>query len=337
MAGIAVHELRKQYGRTTALDGVTFAVEPGEVVGFLGPNGAGKSTTMRILTGFLAPTSGTATVDGYDSVDDSIEVRRRIGYLPENAPVYREMRVDEYLGFVCSARELPRGEHRRRIDETAEQVGLTDVLRRPIGELSKGYRQRVGLAQALVHDPPILVLDEPTTGLDPNQIAGIRALVRDIGKTKTVLLSSHILQEVQAVCGRVLIVSEGRIVGFGTPAELEARAAGGSRVELVVRGGDGLGRLFAGIDGVTRVDEAAGEGAGTTGWTLLCEAGADPRPAVFASVVVCGGVLLELRREGRSARRRLPGADSVDGALVGVAAARLRRWLRRRRLRRDAR
>ena len=298
MGGIAVQDLRKTYGRTVALDGVTFAVEPGEVVGFLGPNGAGKSTAMRILTGFLAPTSGRATVDGFDTVDESIEVRRRIGYLPESAPVYKEMRVDEYLAFVCSARSLPRGEHRRRIDDTAEQVGLTDVLRRPIGELSKGYRQRVGLAQALVHDPPILVLDEPTTGLDPNQIAGIRALVRDIGRTRTVLLSSHILQEVQAVCGRVLIVNAGRIVGFGTPAELEARAAGGARLELVVVGGEGLGPIFEGIEGVVGADEAAGEGPGTTGWTLLCESGVDPRPAVFSAVVASGATLLELRREG---------------------------------------
>ncbi len=298
MAGIAVQDLRKQYGSTVALDGVSFAVEPGEVVGFLGPNGAGKSTTLRILTGFLAPTSGTATVDGLDAVDDSLEVRRRIGYLPEHAPVYAEMRVDDYLAFVCAARCLPRSQHRSRIEDTAEQVGLSEVLRRPIGQLSKGYRQRVGLAQALVHDPPILILDEPTTGLDPNQIAGIRALVQEIGKTKTVLLSSHILQEVQAVCGRVLIVAGGRIVGFGTPAELEAQAAGGSRIDLVVQGAGDLRGSLAALEGVTAVEACAGEGAGSAGWTLHCAAGADPRAAVFGAVVQAGGVLLELRREG---------------------------------------
>jgi ABC-2 type transport system ATP-binding protein len=177
-------------------------------------------------------------------------------------------------------------------------VGLTDVLRRPIGELSKGYRQRVGLAQALVHDPPILVLDEPTTGLDPNQIAGIRDLVREVGRSKTVLLSSHILQEVQAVCGRVLIVNGGRIVGFGTPAELEARASGGSRVDLVVRGGGDLRGALAGLPGVVAVDDAPGEGPGTAGWTLLCDGGADPRADAFAAVVAAGGTLLELKREG---------------------------------------
>jgi ABC-2 type transport system ATP-binding protein len=298
MAGIEVQDLRKVYGETVALDGVSFAVEPGEVVGFLGPNGAGKSTAMRILTGFLAPTSGTATVDGFDTVTQSIEVRRRIGYLPESAPVYREMRVDEYLRFVCAARSMPRAERRGRIDETAERVGLTDVLRRPIGELSKGYRQRVGLAQAMVHDPPILILDEPTTGLDPNQLAGIRELVIEIGATRTVLLSSHILQEVQAMCGRVLIVNSGRIVGFGTPAELEARASGGARIELVVQGGVGLRAAFEAISGVVVVDDSAGEGPGTQGWTLMCSAGVDPRADVFAAVVSAGGTLLELRREG---------------------------------------
>lgn len=297
MSGIAVHELTKRYGDTVALDGLSFSVEPGEVVGFLGPNGAGKSTTMRILTGFLSPTSGRAEVDGFDTVEDSLEVRRRIGYLPEHAPVYAEMRVDDYLRFVCRARSLPRSEHDRRIADTAGQVGLTDVLRRPIHELSKGYRQRVGLAQALVHDPPILVLDEPTTGLDPNQIAGIRELVREIGQTRTVLLSSHILQEVQAVCGRVLIVDQGRIVGFGTPAELEAGAAGGVRVEVVVQGSVDLAAAFAGLPGVTAVEEAAGEGPGTRGWTVFAQ-GEDPRTGIFAAVAESGAALLELRREG---------------------------------------
>ena len=243
---IEVSELRKTYGDVVALDGVTFSVEPGEVVGFLGPNGAGKTTTMKILTGFISATEGSARVAGLDVCADSLEVRRRIGYLPENAPVYRDMAVRDYLRFVCDVRGLSKAERERRIRATSGQVGLDSVLDRPIQELSKGFRQRVGLAQALVHDPEILILDEPTTGLDPNQIADIRDLIIEIGRTRTVLLSTHILQEVKAVCGRVLIVSKGRIVGFGTPAELEASAAGGRRIDVVLRAARGSAGAWGG-------------------------------------------------------------------------------------------
>jgi ABC-2 type transport system ATP-binding protein len=302
MPSIEVQDLRKRYGETLAIDGISFSVEPGEVVGFLGPNGAGKTTTMKILTGFVTQTEGSARVDGLDVVADSLDVRRRIGYLPENAPVYRDMRVRDYLGFVCDVREVPVERRAGRVDAVVGQTGLQEVLGRPIGELSKGFRQRVGLAQALVHDPPILILDEPTTGLDPNQIVEIRALIRDIGRTKTILLSTHILQEVQAVCGRVLIVSKGRIVGFGTPAELEAQASGGSRIEVIVSGAaDGaLRAAMERVAGVRRVEDARGEGPGTQAATLWVEAGADGRPAVFAAVVQQGWTLLELRREGQS-------------------------------------
>jgi ABC-2 type transport system ATP-binding protein len=297
---IEVTDLHKSYGSTVALAGVSFSVEPGEVVGFLGPNGAGKTTTMKILCGFTAPSAGTVRVDGLDAVADSLQVRQRIGYLPENAPLYTEMLVGDYLDFICSVRQLGPQQREARIAAVSVQLGLGSVLHRPIGELSKGFRQRVGLAQALVHDPPILVLDEPTSGLDPNQIAEIRALIRDIGKTRTILLSTHILQEVSALCSRVLIVSQGRIVGFGTPAEIEAQSACGRRIEVLVRGDDDLRSPLATLAGVLEVREAAGEGPNTRCWSLLCEGEADPRAAIFEAAVAGGWTLLGLHREPES-------------------------------------
>jgi len=297
---IEVSELRKTYGDVVALDGVTFSVEPGEVVGFLGPNGAGKTTTMKILTGFISATEGSARVAGLDVCADSLEVRRRIGYLPENAPVYRDMAVRDYLRFVCDVRGLSKAERERRIRATSGQVGLDSVLDRPIQELSKGFRQRVGLAQALVHDPEILILDEPTTGLDPNQIADIRDLIIEIGRTRTVLLSTHILQEVKAVCGRVLIVSKGRIVGFGTPAELEASAAGGSRIDVVLRAAGDVAGAIAALPNVTEVRDGAGEGPGTIGLTVTADGASDPRDAIFALAVERGWTLLHMNRQQRS-------------------------------------
>jgi len=297
---IDVSNLRKSYGANEALKGVSFSVEPGEVVGFLGPNGAGKTTTMKILSGFIAPTNGSAQVDGNDVVADSLAVRECIGYLPENAPVYTEMLVRDYLEFICQVRGLPEQQRPARMAAVVEQVGLEEVLGRSIDELSKGFRQRVGLAQALIHDPPILILDEPTSGLDPNQIVGIRSLIRDISENKTILLSTHILQEVSALCSRVLIVSDGQIVGFGTPAEIEAQAAGSARVEVVLVGeGDVRGKLAA-LPGVVRVDDGAGEGAGTLAFSLVIESGADVRGDIFALAVASGWTLLELRREGQS-------------------------------------
>jgi ABC-2 type transport system ATP-binding protein len=267
------------------------------VTGFLGPNGAGKTTTMKILTGFISATSGSARIDGLDVQADSLEVRRRIGYLPENAPVYRDMVVRDYLRFVCDVRKIPRSERASRIKLVAGRVGLSDVIARPIAELSKGYRQRVGLAQALIHDPPILILDEPTSGLDPNQIVEIRDLIQEIGRSKTILLSTHILGEVSALCGRVLIVNKGRIVGFGTPSELEARARGGGRIEVVVRGEGDLKAALSGLPGVREVRSAAGEGPGTLGVTVFTNSDGDPRDAIFATAVTQGWTLLRLNRE----------------------------------------
>ena len=300
MPSIQVSELRKTYGDVVAIDGVTFSVEPGEVVGFLGPNGAGKTTTMKILAGYISATGGSARVADLDVQTESLEVRRRIGYLPENAPVYRDMTVRGYLRFVCDVRGLSGAERDRSITAVAGQVGLESVMDRPIEELSKGFRQRVGLAQALVHDPEILILDEPTTGLDPNQIADIRDLIIEIGRTRTVLLSTHILQEVKAVCGRVLIVSKGRIVGFGTPAELEAQAAGGCRVDVVLRAEGDVAGALAGLPGVAEVRDAAGEGAGTVGLSVTAQGDADPRDAIFALAVERGWTLLQLNRQQRS-------------------------------------
>ena len=230
---IEVESLTKDYGYTRAVDKVSFSVRRGEVLGFLGPNGAGKSTTMKILTCFLAPTAGRAVVAGHDVFDDSLEVRKRVGYLPEDTPIYRDMTVVEFLQFAAEMRGMDRHKAAGRIKEIGTRCGLGDVAGKLVGELSKGFRQRVGLAQAILHDPDIVILDEPTSGLDPNQIVEIRSLIKEIGREKTVILSTHILPEVQATCSRVVIISGGKLVADGTPDELRARERGG-RYRVVV-------------------------------------------------------------------------------------------------------
>lgn len=225
---IEVSDVAKDYGPIRALDGVSFSVSRGEVVGFLGPNGAGKTTCMKILTGFISASAGTVTINGLDIVDHGVQVRALMGYLPENAPVYSEMTVREYLKFVAGIRGIVRTSMDRRISETASMVGILDRLDQEIGTLSKGFRQRVGLAQAMIHNPEILILDEPTSGLDPNQIVEIRELIREIGRDRTVILSTHNLPEVTAVCNRVLIVHRGRIVADGSPQEIRTRHGGGN-------------------------------------------------------------------------------------------------------------
>ncbi|RPJ47671.1 MAG: ATP-binding cassette domain-containing protein [Candidatus Latescibacterota bacterium] len=233
---IEVRHLSKRFGTTVAVRDVSFDVARGEVVGFLGPNGAGKSTTMRVLTGYIPPTEGTARVAGHDIIDDSLAVRRRIGYLPESAPLYGDMEVVAFLRFVADVRGIAPGETRERIARMVKVCGLEKVVGRPIQHLSRGYRQRVGLAQAMIHDPDILILDEPTSGLDPNQIIEIRELIREIGREKTVILSTHILPEVSQVCGRVIIISDGSIVASGSPHELTRGAGGSGIVRFAVRG-----------------------------------------------------------------------------------------------------
>ena len=218
---IKVKNLTKRYGNQNAVDNISFSANSGEVIGFLGPNGAGKSTTMKILTCFIPQDEGVATVCGYDVVQESMEVRKSIGYLPEHNPLYPEMYVQEYLGFIAGLHKINGKKAKSRIEEMIELTGLTIERKKKIGQLSKGYRQRVGLAQAMLHDPKVLILDEPTTGLDPNQLAEIRKLILDLGKEKTVMLSSHIMQEVQAVCDRVVIIDKGKIVADDKTDQLQ--------------------------------------------------------------------------------------------------------------------
>jgi ABC-2 type transport system ATP-binding protein len=220
---IEAKNLTKRFGKIVAVDDVSFHVDQGEVVGFLGPNGAGKSTVMRILTAFTPATSGRVRVAGFDPFWESMQVRQRVGYLPENVPLYREMRVGEYLFHRARLKDVPACERKRRIGEVLDRCGIVEVAHRVIGQLSKGYRQRVGLADALVNDPPILILDEPTVGLDPNQVRLVREMIKDLGQRRTVLLSTHILSEVEMICPRVLIISNGRIVAQDTTEKLKAR------------------------------------------------------------------------------------------------------------------
>ncbi|KPL11457.1 hypothetical protein AMJ71_00640 [candidate division TA06 bacterium SM1_40] len=233
---IEATNLVKRFGPTVAVNDISFTVAKGEVLGFLGPNGAGKTTTMRILTCFLVADSGTATVAGYDIHEDPIEVRRRIGYLPETAPLYNDMTVVDYLNFIAEARGIRNGGRKAAVDRMIEVTSLKGVTKQSIGSLSRGYRQRVGLAQTLIHDPEILILDEPTSGLDPNQIIEIRELIKRLGEEKTVLLSTHILPEVSATCSRMIIIDQGELVASGTPEELSNQASREGTTVVSIRG-----------------------------------------------------------------------------------------------------
>ncbi len=232
---IDVRALCKAYGRIEAVRGVSFSVDTGEVVGLLGPNGAGKTTIMKVLTCFHFPSDGTAAIDGFDVMEDPLAVKSRIGYLPENAPLYGDLTVAEYLEFIADARGVYGSDRETATDRAIELCGLQGYIHRPIDQLSKGYRQRVGLAQAILHDPPVLILDEPTSGLDPNQIMEIRRLIRELGVEKTVILSTHILQEVEAVCDRSLILNEGRIVARGTTEQIGRELKGETSVTVEFR------------------------------------------------------------------------------------------------------
>ncbi len=250
---IELDQLEKTYGETRALKGISFSISRGQVVGLLGPNGAGKTTAIKIVVGYLLPTAGTATVSGFDVVNDPLEVQKRIGYLPENAPLYLDMLVQEYLDFMADMRELDVTTRRRRLVEVVEDCAIRDVLTRPLGQLSKGYRQRVGLAAALLHDPEILILDEPTTGLDPNQIIEVRQLIRRMSESKTVIFSTHILPEVEATCDRAVILIDGLVRADGTLAELTR-----SRTEVVTLASTdpaAARTAFAGLPGVAAVEE----------------------------------------------------------------------------------
>ncbi len=252
---IEVEHLTKRYGNLVAVDDVSFRVERGEVVGFLGPNGAGKTTVMRILTAFMPPTSGKVRVAGHDPFWESMEVRRNVGYLPENVPLYREMRVSEYLFHRARLKGVPACERKRRIAEVLDRCGITEVANRVIGQLSKGYRQRVGLADALVNDPPILILDEPTVGLDPNQVRLVREMIKELGERRTVLLSTHILSEVEMICPRVLIISQGRIVAEDRTADLTRKLDKRERFFVQARGpGEEIRSALQALPGVESVE-----------------------------------------------------------------------------------
>ena len=268
----------------------------------MGPNGAGKTTTMKMLTCYLAPTAGRARVAGYDVFDQSLEVRQRIGYLPEDTPIYRDMTVREYLKFAAEMRGMDDSASDGRIREIGGRCGLGDVAGKLVGELSKGYRQRVGLAQAMLHDPDILILDEPTSGLDPNQIAEIRSLIKEIGREKTVILSTHILPEVQATCSRILIISGGRLVADGTPEALRAREKGGRYRVVVESNGvtkEAIRDRLAGLTGVARCESVGGE-QGALAFAIDGAASDDLRRAIFRAAVDNKWPLLELARESAS-------------------------------------
>jgi len=295
---ISVKHLTKTFGRTVAVDDISFEVTRGEVVGFLGPNAAGKSTTMRMLTCYLAPDAGTATVAGYDVLEAPLEVRKRVGYLPESAPLYLDMDVIAYLEFVADVRGIPPGEKARRIRKMVEVCGLGEMVGRTVGTLSKGYRQRVGLAQTLIHDPDILVLDEPTTGLDPSQIIEIRELVKQIGRERTVILSTHILPEVEVTCTRVLIINEGRIVASGTPQELQSVAGGEHSIYVSVNSrGAPVEEAFGRIRSVRSVERLGEDKGGYATYLLKVVDGVDVGEEVFKTALAANWTLNELRRE----------------------------------------
>lgn len=279
---IEIKDLEKKFDNTTVLDKINLTVNKGEILGFLGPNGAGKSTTMKIITSFWPSTAGSVTIDGLDVATDSIATRAKIGYLPETVPLYDEMLVSEYLKFVAEVRSIPKEKISDRIKEVVRMCGLEKVFNRPIEELSKGYRQRVGLAQAIVHDPEILILDEPTTGLDPNQIVEIRELIKQLGKEKTVIFSTHILSEVSATCDRVVIINNGKIVGEGTPQELMSKAEDRELVYIKIKGNSS--EIVARIKNlalVTNVEIKDKEADDVFGYEIEARGGAELRESLL--------------------------------------------------------
>ena len=292
---IEVQHLTKRYGRVTAVDDVSFRVERGEILGFLGPNGAGKTTTMRILTGYMPATDGKAIVAGFDVFDQPIEAKRRTGYLPETPPLYPDMSVIEYLEFVAKIKGVPSNERASRIKQVMQRTRIDDMAGRQCAKLSKGYRQRVGLAQAILHNPDVLILDEPTAGLDPKQIIETRELIKELAGDHTIILSTHILPEVSQTCQRVVIINKGRVVAVDTPDNLTARLRGSETmyVQVDARGADAAGVLGQ-VPGVTRVAESDRRD-GVVGYEIDSETGRDVRRDLARAVVSSGFGLLELR------------------------------------------
>ena len=297
MSLVRLNEVSKSFGGVCAVDGVSFSVDRGEVVGFLGPNGAGKTTTMRLITQALEPDSGTIEIDGRPVSEDSVEIRRRIGYLPESNPLYQEMLVGEFLTFMARLRGIGEARIPGQIDPAVEQTGIGDVYYRPIAHLSKGYRQRVGLAQAILSEPDILILDEPTEGLDPNQRVEIRKLITRLKQDHTVLLSTHVMQEAQAVCDRLLIIHGGKIIADGGVSSLLAGDEQATRVTVEIDGQPGpLRRALEELPSVSRVQEASDRGVRPR-FEVLGAENADPRPDIFALARDRDWTLWEMRRE----------------------------------------
>jgi ABC-2 type transport system ATP-binding protein len=297
---IAVSELTKAYGPVVAVDRVSFEVARGQIVGFLGPNGAGKSTTLKILTCYMPPTSGGASVNGFDIFRQSEQVRENLGYLPENTPLYPEMRVEEYLDFRGRLRRMDRARRRERINYVIERCWLGTVRKRLISHLSKGFRQRVGLADALLHDPPVLILDEPTVGLDPTQIRETRKLIKELGGKHTVMLSTHILPEVEAVCDRAIVIASGRIVAQGTPEELRSSRRMAARVLVECKGpAKEIENALARVSGVGDVQLLNGESSYVTA-AIKQKDGYDVREEVARTVIGHGWPLREIKLESAS-------------------------------------
>jgi ABC-2 type transport system ATP-binding protein len=297
---IEVAGLTKRYGPTLAVSDLSFDVQKGEVLGFLGPNGAGKTTTMRVITGYLPPSEGKVRVAGYDVLDEPLEAKRRTGYLPESPPVYPDMTVVEYLAFVARIKGLPRKEIKTRIGEVSEKCAVTDVQHRQIGKLSKGYRQRVGLAQALIHNPDVLILDEPTAGLDPKQIIETRELIRGLAGQHTIVVSTHILPEVSRTCQRVLVINQGRLVASGTPDELTHRLQGYETVLLTAEGpaAEMMEKLQR-VGGVNLVEPRDAADSRVT-FEVHTEKGHDVRAELARAIVESQWKLLELKTSGLS-------------------------------------
>ena len=293
---IEVQDLTKSYGSVTAVDHVSFTVNKGEILGFLGPNGAGKTTTMRILTGYMPATSGTARIAGFDVFDDSLEVRRHIGYLPEAPPVYPDMTVATYLDFVARIKNVPSERRAERVADALRKTNIVDKRDQLIKRLSRGYKQRVGLAQALVHDPDVIILDEPTVGLDPKQIIEVRHLIKGLAGSHTIILSTHILPEVSMTCDRVVIINKGKIAAVDTPENLTSQLKGGQKIRVEAQAPERpLQELLAQIPGVSRAEVEAAHANGHVTVTVEAAAGKDVRSQISAGIVQKGWALYELR------------------------------------------
>lgn len=293
---IEVQDLTKAYGSVIAVDHVSFTVNKGEILGFLGPNGAGKTTTMRVLTGFMPATSGTARIGGFDVFDDSIQVRRRIGYLPEVPPLYPDMSVGAYLDFVARIKDVPSEKRADRVADALKKANIEDKRGELIKRLSRGYKQRVGLAQALVHDPDVIILDEPTVGLDPKQIIEVRNLIKGLAGTHTIILSTHILPEVSATCDRVVIINKGKIAAVDTPQNLTTQLKGGQRIRIEAQAPERpLQQLLAQVPGASRVNVEPARASGHVAATVEVSPGKDIRSEIAAKIVAAGWALYELR------------------------------------------